>query len=868
MITQHVGRRLTLLSLTASLFFFAATVANAQSRSPAPAPAADALALDEVVVTARRQEEKLLDVPLAITVLTADAIAKQGISNLDDIAAATPGLTFSDVQAGFLPTPVIRGFAPIDVRGENNAAIFVDGVFVSGREGLNFSELDLERVEVVKGPQAALYGRNSFAGAINFVTAKPTNTFKGKAEAQFGSHNKVLAALSLSGPLVGDVLKGRIAMNYDSFDGSYQNQFRGIGAGASKIGGWRYETLQGSLLWTPTDNFSGEVGAYISTDILGNSAISPVQANCENTNSLLSIQTPVPAVAYLNYCGTLPAVGRNGLSAIPQATGNDRHLARGHVSLTWETGIGTLTSLTGYSKLNQAFNVDGSRNTGETVPFAYIARPATGLVPVAGGAFQAGILSGLRTGLLQIGGGSNTEEISTELRLASKKDQAFRWSTGFTYYETKADGGNDGVVATKSLPADFYAFCLSCRSAALFGGPANLTVDPTFAPPDSTGFLPWFTSPTGDAIFTTTNKTKVSAPSGFLSLDYDFAQGFTARVEGRYTREKKEFNNILTSRSGDKSWGLKNYRATLDYKPNPDMTFYGSYGHAEKSGSVSAATVRFTTAPLINVGILTAFDPEKNNEFELGFKSQLLNRRVYFDVDVYQSKWKDIVIPQIQTDLVNPATGTRTTIVTPTAFNVNAGNGTIRGAELSLTARITPHLDGSIGLSYIDAKYDNARVDTFKNFPSFTPFGDVSGKQIIRESPVQASASLRYSAPLATAGRSWYVGGDLSFRDKQFADATNEAITPSQTKLNMQLGLNGDPWAVELWGRNLTNEDGPSAAYRDVYFSNALPNGTFYRTPGGTTPAGTGGKSTFFPWRYSVSYPVLREYGITARYRF
>ncbi|MEY4357640.1 MAG: hypothetical protein RL469_966, partial [Pseudomonadota bacterium] len=132
-----------------------ATTAYAQSKGD------DGLALQEIVVTARKAAERLLDVPLAITAISAEAIEQKGIRNLDDVAAATPGLTFSDVQAGFLPVPVIRGFAPIDVRGENNAAVFVDGVFVSGKEGLNFNQTDLERIEVIKGPQAALYGRNS-----------------------------------------------------------------------------------------------------------------------------------------------------------------------------------------------------------------------------------------------------------------------------------------------------------------------------------------------------------------------------------------------------------------------------------------------------------------------------------------------------------------------------------------------------------------------------------------------------------------------------------------------------------------------------------------------------------------------------------
>jgi outer membrane receptor protein involved in Fe transport len=141
----------------------------------------DALALEEVVVTARKSSESLLDVPLAITAFTAEAIEARGIANLDDVASFTPGLTFSNVLGDFLPAPVIRGVAPIDIFGELNTAIFFDGVFVSGREGINFNQLDLERIEVVKGPQASLYGRNAFSGAINYVSAKPGDVFKSRA---------------------------------------------------------------------------------------------------------------------------------------------------------------------------------------------------------------------------------------------------------------------------------------------------------------------------------------------------------------------------------------------------------------------------------------------------------------------------------------------------------------------------------------------------------------------------------------------------------------------------------------------------------------------------------------------------------------
>ncbi|MCU0760896.1 MAG: TonB-dependent receptor plug domain-containing protein [Steroidobacteraceae bacterium] len=149
--------------------------------------ASDSLALEEVVVTARRAEEKLLDVPVAVTAFTAEQIESRGIRNLDDIAQLTPGLQFSNVLGEFLPAPVIRGVAPVSINAENNVGIYIDGIYVAGREGLNFSQLDLQTINVVKGPQAAIYSRAAFSGAINYVTARPTREPLRKAELQLGN---------------------------------------------------------------------------------------------------------------------------------------------------------------------------------------------------------------------------------------------------------------------------------------------------------------------------------------------------------------------------------------------------------------------------------------------------------------------------------------------------------------------------------------------------------------------------------------------------------------------------------------------------------------------------------------------------------
>lgn len=130
----------------------------------------DTLALEEVLVTARKLTGSLINVPLATTAFTAEAIEARGIVNLDDVAL-TPWLTFSNALGDFLSALIIRGVLPIDIFGKINTAMFFDSIFVSGREC----------IEVVKGPQASLYGRNAFSSAINYVSTEPGDVFKARA---------------------------------------------------------------------------------------------------------------------------------------------------------------------------------------------------------------------------------------------------------------------------------------------------------------------------------------------------------------------------------------------------------------------------------------------------------------------------------------------------------------------------------------------------------------------------------------------------------------------------------------------------------------------------------------------------------------
>ena len=172
--------------------------------------------IEEVVVTSRRVAEKLQDVPVTITAFTSADLERQAISNISDLARYTPNLTFNSGVNGRSSVPVIRGIGLIDGRGFDNAAgVFIDGIFVSGRGVQNVRMLDsFKRVEVIMGPQSALYGRNTFSGAINYVTRPTPSEFAARAEVTAASDD----LFRFSGRLGGSVtewISARLAVSYE-----------------------------------------------------------------------------------------------------------------------------------------------------------------------------------------------------------------------------------------------------------------------------------------------------------------------------------------------------------------------------------------------------------------------------------------------------------------------------------------------------------------------------------------------------------------------------------------------------------------------------------------------------------------------------
>lgn len=336
----------TLLSQTALCAAFCSQlvfVPGATAQQAADAGAATVSELEMIVVTARKREESLQDVPLSISVLSGQDLERGGIESLEDVANFTPGLTFQEFNGGGLGTPVIRGLSQTDIASfDSNVGVFLDGVFISARANLDVSLFDLERVEVTRGPQSALYGNNSFSGAINYVTKKPTDELTARLTGTVGTDERYEIDGAISGPIVDGVLAGRLTAGYRTFDGTIDNALDD-----ENLGGYDDRTMvSGTLEFTPIDSFSATLFGYFSDENLDGSAGFINTNNCGGPNSENSdTNTGRGGSIFRFFCGELEAA--ETVFVGPEAF-SERTSRFGYFSFAWDVDFMTVKGTTSY----------------------------------------------------------------------------------------------------------------------------------------------------------------------------------------------------------------------------------------------------------------------------------------------------------------------------------------------------------------------------------------------------------------------------------------------------------------------------------------------------------------------------------------
>ena len=380
-----------------------------------PPPASASLPDEEMIITARKKEELLIETPLAVTAFGADTITDLGLNRIDDLARHTPGFSFNS-GLGRQPTsdrPMIRGLTTVrnGIANASAATVFIDGIYIGGSS--QSTELyNLERAEILRGPQAALYGRNTYAGAINYVTRGPTDDFAGEIRMTGAEHDTTGLTGWFSGPIVDGKLGFVITAGHRQYGGEYRNIRDG-----SSVGGEQSDDITAKLRWTPTNTLDITFKAGLQKTDDEHYAVF-LQGRELNNCCFRTAEAPRAREYFVGEAQKDGNVNLyTDLLEVAGGVGNEleRHLMT--LNLDWDFANGyTLTSLTGY--------VDDESRNGSDISYAAY-DPLPFFPPHLRGSFT-------KVNWLE------QSDLSQELRLSSPDSQALNWTTGLYYYQGEA----------------------------------------------------------------------------------------------------------------------------------------------------------------------------------------------------------------------------------------------------------------------------------------------------------------------------------------------------------------------------------------------------------------------------------------------
>jgi outer membrane receptor protein involved in Fe transport len=752
--------------------------------------------LEEVVVTARKREESLQDVPLPVTALSAADIANRQVTSLDDVAKFTPGLVFSKVFGRATERPVVRGLASVlagtNASVETGAAYFVDGIYYQGAiQSLDMN--DVERVEVIRGPQSALYGRNTYSGAINFVTKRIGDTTTGSASASFDTDERNLSA-RVAGRLT-DWLAGSVNGRYYDFDGQHVNQLTG-----RNVGDESSNSFGVNLDITPTETTELRLRYQSTRDRDGTRPIffqSGGDNNCfPGTRSLGSYNSTSTDNPNQWFCGEV----RPGLVYL-----NDAPVTRPGPPV-----IGIPSTLRGQAPGSLIYD------TRQGVPFSGVHRDAEFASAgfrwdIMGSGYNLVLNGGWRDEDLKTGadsdhssvniiganingvqpiatGGSSTidtfQDWSSELRIESPQEDRLRWMVGIYHYEWE----------NKIYRIDF---------ASLGGQDRPYQLSDII----NTGY--------------------------FGSIGFDFTDRLSASLEIRRAEERKgqiDWTQVVNNQAGptaaatydsslrgNDEWKSTTPRATVDFKLNEDITLYAIYAKGYKPGGFNGAVAISNGRPADE-----SFLQEESVNYELGMKSQWFDRRLVLNVGVFKMKIDDM---QLTTPITN-SVGAVTSIAT------NQGDGEITGLEIESRYAVTDNFTVGFTYALADTEFTTGIDDFQWQITSgggiFNPANptdparnlngrgnaSIAGNPFPLAAKHTASLTGDYSRPVFGGDYRLYVNTDLSYTSKKNVQVHNTAYTGSALLAGARIGIETDSWRVGLYGRNLLNEDSLPGATR------------------------------------------------------
>ncbi|WP_257549380.1 TonB-dependent receptor [Sphingopyxis sp. DBS4] len=733
-----------------------ASAAHAQETAPAAGETASG-GLDEIIVTAQKRSESLQDTPLAISAINAEAIEQRGITNVAALGSAAPNLIITETPSATAnPSISIRGIVDNDpiLTADPAVGLYVDGVIVGRSAGALFDMMDLERVEVLRGPQGTLYGRNTTGGAVNLISAKPSKEFGGKLQVGYGKFDEYMVKALLDTGELGDTgLALKLGYYHSQRDGTVDNLLEP--SDKRDPGARNTDAVRAAVRFDKGTGFTVDY-VFDSSDRNGRANAFQLRAVRQDILDYLNASSALG--------GAVPQVSQDRLSQVRlDNDGNAHDRVQGHaLTINWEIGDATLRSITGYRKwdnVSDSSDLDGNGGlVGFLVSPAVLAPPYP-FIPEGVGPID----------LFHTSNERHQKQFSQEFNLIGSIGDEFDYVLGAYYFRERA---------TEDNPQGF---------TLVLPSPVPIPIAPGV---DLNSF--------GVNLDTLLSYRHISrSMAAFTQLTWkpaalDSRLSITGGL--RYTEDKKHLIQSApvppAPRDLTRKFNRLNWLANISYNWSDDIMTYVRASTGYKAGGFNARAAD-------NNG----FDPEDLTSYEIGFKSELFDRRLRFNVAAFRATYDDL---QVQQFLAGTGGASSTT--------VNAAKATYTGIEAELQARLFDGftVDGSIG--YTDRKY--------KKFLFVDPLTGVTS-DISKIAKFQYSAATtanigaQYETALGSFGN-FTARADWSYRSKIYwhpVNPFNDAIADGGVGLlNARLSISdidvgGAKASIAVWGRNLTKED-------------------------------------------------------------
>jgi iron complex outermembrane recepter protein len=760
------------LSLAVAAALYGAAAVYGVPAVGAPAGASDTGSLEEIVVTARKRTENLQDVPQSIDVFTSKDLQNLGISQFEDYATKTPSVSFISIGPGtqmFYMRGVSDGSNP-NVVNTSSTGFYVDDMsmsFYGSIPDLHTNPADLERIEILNGPQGTLFGAGAMSGAIRIITKKPdVNELDAGVDVDGGKVQSGSTNTTYEGYLNLPIVEGRTAVRlsvYAQHQGGFINNLLTTRDWVNGVTSTNAEWARKNY---NTQNVDGGTAAIKQ---IFNEDWSLVFSSLYQSQRHAGAWDQDPD----NY-------GDRNVSRFGPENGNN--YVRGfdfHVD--GDVGIGDLVYAGTYQQqtihtVDEYSNyVQNSTSTSFDAGLIQSFACTTGPV-VAGDTTPFG---GCKVPTLYFVYDNNTQQWSNELRLQSKGNGPFHWLVG-AYWQK-----------TKELYSSFYAM----PNLQLNGDAAQSYLNfynTYYGPPDATP-LPgeWYSSKSRYDQLETTE---------FTDLTYDLTDrwSFNAGVQHfqqSFTGSDQYagyFWNAKVPSTDNGSSHKFNAKAGLNFKVDKNLLLYADFAQGYRPGGVNEGLSQSCYAN----GTPQTYTPDTLNNFEVGWKSTTLGGRLTWDGAMYYMKWQDYQTPVY---ILN---------ICPTTFNANLGDARIYGVESNIDYKIVEGLTVQASGSYNDSRL---QTNTYEN----ENFVVVPGERLPYVPYFSYSANVRYEHPI-TPSYSGYVQYDIAHKGDMWSDlrVTNasgfaRSLQPDYSISNLRFGIKvpDEHWSAEVYITNLFDKD-------------------------------------------------------------